>query len=271
MCWTLLLSAATSGPVFAQASLLRIQDRTYKLREAGDLDMPYSLYVPKSYYASGKWPLIVALHGTGGDGRSLMRYQGLTDFAESYGYIVVTPLGYSRNSSYGIPERGQGRQPGEPGFENEAKLTLGFRELAELDVMTVLAMVRKEFNVDEDRIYLMGHSMGAAGVYYLAEKYPEIWAGLAAISGGPPGGWGGTAPSAGARIQHLPILVMQGDMDTTVPVARTRAAVAQLRKLGMQHVYLEIPGGDHSLFIARHPRNLQKVFFFFNIVSKSGA
>jgi predicted peptidase len=125
--------------------------------------------------------------------------------------------------------------------------------------MNVLGIVRKEFNVDEDRIYLMGHSMGAAGVYYFAEKYPDIWAGLAAISGGTP---------LGENIRRIPILVMQGDMDETVPVARTRAAVAELEKLGAQHVYVEIPGADHALYIARGPRNLQKVFFFFNIVSR---
>lgn len=266
-----LLLVAPAGEAFAQgSSVIRIQDRTYKFKEAGDLEMPYSAYVPKGYYDSGKWPLIVALHGNGGDGRSLMRYQGLTDFAEAYGYIVVAPMGYSRGSSYGIPGRGQGRQRGEPGYENEKNLKLSFRELAELDVMNVLGMVRKEFNVDEDRIYLMGHSMGAAGAYFLAEKHPDIWAGLAAISGGAPGGWDATSPDSGAKIRHIPILVMQGELDETVPVERTRAAVARLQKLGMQHVYVEIPGADHAFFIARNPRNLQKVFFFFNIVSRGG-
>ena len=31
--------------------------------------------------------------------------------------------------------------------------------------MNVLAMVRKEFNVDDNRTYLMGHSMGGARTY----------------------------------------------------------------------------------------------------------
>ena len=56
------------------------------------------------------------------------------------------------------------------------------REASEKDIMDVLDMIRKEFNVDERRIYLMGHSMGGAGTYYLGSKYRNIWAALAPIA-----------------------------------------------------------------------------------------
>ena len=41
--------------------------------------------------------------------------------------------------------------------------------------MNVLALVRKEFNVDDQRIYLMGHSQGGGGARHLAEKYLDTW------------------------------------------------------------------------------------------------
>jgi len=44
--------------------------------------------------------------------------------------------------------------------------------------------------------------------------------------------------------------------------------VARMRELGMQHVYIEIPGGDHSLFVRENPETLSRVFSFFNIVGK---
>src|SRR6266853_6275319 len=59
----------------------RIQDRTYKFKEAGGLEMAYSVYVPKAYSRSRKWPLTVALHGNGALAADLIRYEGLTDFA----------------------------------------------------------------------------------------------------------------------------------------------------------------------------------------------
>ena len=46
--------------------------------------------------------------------------------------------------------------------------------------MNVLDMIRKEFNVDENRTYLMGHSMGGAGSIYLGVKYASIWAAIGA-------------------------------------------------------------------------------------------
>jgi predicted peptidase len=263
------------GSVLAQApsSTARIQDRTYKFKEAGGLDMAYSVYVPKAYNRSRKWPLMVALHGNGALAADLIRYEGLTDLAQRHGYIVVAPTGYSSRGAYGIPGRGQGLGEAEPGFANEKNLKLTFHELAELDVMNVVGMMRKEFNVDEDRIYLMGHSMGASGVYYLANQYPDRWAALAALSGGNPGVTNSVEmpPDAGAKIRHIPIIVMQGDRDETVPVERTRAAVAQIKKLGMEHVYIEVPGGDHYDYIAQNPANLEKVFFFFDLVTRRKA
>jgi len=47
--------------------------------------------------------------------------------------------------------------------------------------MNVPALVRKEFNLDERRIYLMGHSQGGGGARHLAEKYPETWAAVALL------------------------------------------------------------------------------------------
>ena len=69
-------------------------------------------------------------------------------------------------------------------------------------------------------------------------------------------------------IRHIPFLVIQGSDDQTVPAAGSRASVARMRELGMQHLYVEIPGGDHSLFISRNPDVVEHLFSFFDIVSK---
>ena len=108
--------------------------------------------------------------------------------------------------------------------------------------------------------------MGGAGTYHIAAKYPDLFAGL---------GVAAPAPEANApmdeiigKIKHLPIFVLQGDQDESVPVERTRAWVASMRELGMQHVYVEIPGADHSLLISQDKNNMQKFVDFFNIVRK---
>jgi dipeptidyl aminopeptidase/acylaminoacyl peptidase len=115
------------------------------------------------------------------------------------------------------------------------------RELSEKDVLNVLALVRKEFNVDDKRIYLMGHSMGGSGTLYLGAKHPGIWAAIAADA--PPG-----APNAdGIAAARVPTLIIQGDADTAVPVAGTRRYVERLKELNAVYKYIEVPGLDHSI------------------------
>jgi pimeloyl-ACP methyl ester carboxylesterase len=122
--------------------------------------------------------------------------------------------------------------------------------------MNVLDLMRREFCIDPNRIYLLGHSMGGGGAVYLATKYPQIWAGTATIA---PALMGKTHPLEQAR--HIPSLVIQGDRDILVPVGGTRRLIRQMKKVGITHQYIEVRGGDH-LFIAF--RYFREIFAFFN-------
>ena len=227
----------------------RVQHRNYEFPGTGE-SIPYAVFVPSSYDSSQPAPLIVSLHGLGRSHDWLMGYHGLLDQAEANGYIVVTPLGYIRRGWYGSRELDDMQDA----------------QRSEQDVMNVLQLMRDEFSVDSNRIYLWGHSMGGAGTYHIAAKYPDLFAGL---------GVAAPAPEANApmdnilnSIKHLPIFVLQGDEDEAVPVERTRTWVAKMAELGMQHVYVEIPGADHSLLISQDAVNMQKFVDFFNIVRK---
>jgi len=136
-------------------------------------------------------------------------------------------------------------------------------ELAEIDTMALLKSIREQYAVDNDRIYLMGHSMGGAGTYYLGGKYNDIWAGLASISGA-----GGIADGAAERYKSLPTLIMHGAKDSIVPPAASRRAVAALQAVGAPHIYLEFPDKDHEFWIRRGAAQMEKVFLFFSLISK---
>jgi dipeptidyl aminopeptidase/acylaminoacyl peptidase len=131
------------------------------------------------------------------------------------------------------------------------------RELSEKDVMNVLDAMRKEFNVDERRIYLMGHSMGGSGTLYLASKHSQIWAAIAAIA--PPGAGGaGVAESLGKS--KIPTLVVQGDMDTAVNVTGTRQFIDRLKAQSAVYEYIEMAGGDHGNVVPAHMADIFKFF-----------
>ena len=72
----------------------RILECTYHFAEA-DADMPYALFVPSTYTPGKPSPLIVDLHGLNITPLMQMLFDGTTDLAERYGFIIVAPMGYS--------------------------------------------------------------------------------------------------------------------------------------------------------------------------------
>ena len=118
----------------------------------------------------------------------------------------------------------------------------------------MLQHVRQHYRIDENRIYLMGHSMGGIGTWKIAAKYPDIWAAIAPISGS-------GAPATLERIRHIPEVVVHGDDDATVNVSGSRTMVAKMKDLGIEVKYIEVPGGSHSGVVAP---NLAAVIEFFD-------
>ena len=235
----------------------RADQRKYHFEDTNE-DLGYVLYVSSKVSKDKKNPLIVALHGLGGDANFIVRDR-LIDLAEEGGYIVVGPLGYNVGGWYGSPVVAFGGQPVEP-----PNLT----ELSEKDVMNVVAMMEKEFNIDKDRIYLLGHSMGGAGTLFLGEKYKEKWAAIAPI-----------APAAfmmlpkraeiltSLRDAKMPVFLVQGVQDTAVPIEYTRQWVETMKELKMDYYYLEFPYGDHGTIIGDV---MPEIFRFFAEYTKKG-
>jgi len=238
----------------------RVQQRKYHFADTNE-DLPFALFVSSKVSNDKKNPLIVALHGLGGDQNSLMRGNAI-DLAEEGGYILVGPMGYNPRGWYGTPvgtpRAGRGGPPrgNAPPVNDPPNL----RELSEKDVMNVLDLMRKEFNVDDHRTYLMGHSMGGAGALYLGAKYASNWAAVGAL-----------APAAFAMLPNatemltpikdtMPVIVAQGDADTAVPLNYTLQWIETMKKLQMNYAFVEMGKEDHGTIIAK---GMPALFAFF--------
>lgn len=245
-------ATAAQGIDTRPATFAQIETRSYDFVEAGQ-EMVYDLFVPGSYDPAEATPLLVLLHGLGSSPAAVIRYRGFTVLAEERGYIIVAPMGFNSRGWYGSRGPGRASTRGDAEFDPE---NLG--ELSELDVMNVLALTLEEFNIDRDRVFLAGHSMGGGGTWHLALTYPDIWAGLGPVA---PAIY--SSPDALEAISHLPVIVIQGEDDNLVPVAGTRRWVEKMAELGMTHRYIEIPGGDHTRIISQTPDNVRAIFDFF--------
>jgi predicted peptidase len=258
----------------------RVQQRTYMFEDSNE-QMPYALFVSSKVNKDKKNPLIVSLHGLGGDQNTMVRESlRSVELAEQGGYILVAPMGYNSGGWYGIPpgpprpaganaaaQPGRGAGPQRPVIGGTAITDVAkMREASEKDVMNVLDMVRTEFNVDERRIYLMGHSMGGAGTYYLGSKHGNVWAALAPIA---PAAMGMTNDRTkvlqAIKDAGVPMLVSMGDADEAVPVANVRTWVDTMKELQMDVEYKEYPGVTHGPVMAA---SMDSIYAFFAKHSK---
>ncbi len=222
----------------------RIAFPTYEF-EMGKKRLFYGLYLPKGFDRSKTYPLIVVLHGLNGSPGQILAYPGLTKHADDEGYILVAPMGYNARGWYGSRGKGGGR--------GSDPRNLG--ELSEQDVMEVLKLTRKNFDIDPDRIYLFGHSMGGGGSMHLAMTYPKVWAAIAVIA---PALYGNRDRLAPAK--NIPAYVVQGDQDRLVSVRQTRLWVDKMQDLGMKHEYVEVKNGGHVFLAWQH---FDGIFAFF--------
>jgi len=226
-------------------------ERHYWLQGANEI-MPYRVYVPKGYSATKATPLVVALHGLGGNEDGFFdNYSQLPpQLAEKHGFLLVAPLGYRRDGFYGSGMMG--------GSDAASRRR---REYSEKDVLEVLRLMRAGYNVDESRIYLMGHSMGAIGTWALASKFPQTWAAAVAFSGV-------GAATLAEPMKAIAHFVVHGDADNTVNVSGSRNMVAALKNAGANVTYIEVAGGSHTDMVVP---NLPQAFEFLAAQRKGGA
>lgn len=268
------------GKGFAQDP--RAQTRTYHFADTNE-ELPYSLYVSTKIKKDQKAPLVVTLHGLGAP-QTIMMGKAAIDLAEEAGYVLVSPMGYNTGGWYGSPEfsagPGRGKDKGAPpvgpgapnekgpgdaaakgkgGFGGPPNQPANFRELSEKDTMNVIAMVRKEFKIDDKRIYIMGHSMGGAGALYLGSKYPKMFAAVAAEA--PAAFWQTRKETLQPlKDSKVPVMIVHGTTDEVVPVTNSHAWVAVMKELKMNYEFVEQPGITHGPVIES---GLKPIYEFF--------
>jgi len=111
----------------------------------------YSVNVPRGYLGDRPFPLVVHLHGHGW----FAPFQG-HPAPEYGGAITLAPYG---------------RGPTD------------YLYIGEVDVLRTIEEVKKDYLIDEDRVYLTGTSMGGTGCWTLAVHHPHLFAGIAPRAG----------------------------------------------------------------------------------------
>ncbi len=195
--------------------------------------LPYRLRLPSNFDSKkGPYPLLIFLHGAGERGTDnraqLVHGKPLMEqAADRYGCLVVAPQC--------PPEKlWAGHHWSDENLSLTAQPSGPMRLL-----MKLIDQMETDYPIDSDRVYIMGLSMGGFGTWDAIQRYPERFAAAAPICGG-------GDPALVERIKNTPIWAFHGEIDSVVPVSRSRRMVDGLKKLGGKIRYSEYPGVYHG-------------------------
>lgn len=171
----------------------------------GDLQT-YDMHVPGSYTGASPRPLVVYLHGyTGLAEEPFHNPVGLVPEIDRRGWLLASALG--RGDYY-------------------------YRGPGDLDVMEMIADVEAHYNVDPNRIYLMGHSMGGYGTDNVATHHPDVFAAVAPAEGT-------DSVDLSPNLRNTPWFMMTADEDLDTLARNALAQYALLSQLGYQASLIE--------------------------------
>jgi predicted peptidase len=212
----------------------KFEARTHK----SDWVMPYRLFRPE---AAGKLPLVVYLHGSGGLGDDNLKQLGLGNIFGTRVWLL--PENQKRFSCYVIvpqTDRGWARYDFSQQTQEQPKVLSGLGEGSRM-ALEIIDALRREFAIDDRRIYVTGQSMGGAGAWNIITYRPQFFAAAVICCGS-------RSTEDGTGSIDTPLWNFHGDSDATVPVSLSCERIAARRNVGGRPLYTEYAGVDHNVW-----------------------
>ena len=214
---TIILIAALQSNAFADVTVPVLGPGLYTRtleREAGP-PLGYAISVPPAYNRGTPAPLVLALHfGVQGGpslfaGRDLLRILIAPALAE-LGAVIVAPDALS-GGPWTTPQN-------------------------EEAVLGLLDAVMRSYSIDPGRVIVTGFSMGGAGTWHFAGKYPDRFAAAVPVAGRPP------ARAAGWRV---PVFAVHSRSDRVVPIGPTEQRIDELKRAGVAAALFALDSPTH--------------------------
>ena len=194
----------------------------------------YDLFVPEG---KRKLPLLIALHGYGGDKSSMMRMA--RRFAGE-DFVVAALQGPHQHLN--IP-----KSPAE-------QLSFGFGwlsnfkpeesvELHHLNLNDLIAQLGDEDLIDPAKVFLFGFSQAVALNFRYVFSHPHVIRGVVAVSGGIPGDWNSEGKYFSSNTE---VLVVSGEKDEYYQPEQVRKNATRLAERALS-VRVEIFDAGHEV------------------------
>jgi predicted esterase len=210
------LPGAGEASVAGAALRLDSLTRARRVETIGGRDVPYLLHLPDGAAPPAGWPVVVAVHGAGGDERMFFGGYGagaIRGLADEHRVAVISPSApLSTEALFGLVDA-----------------------------------LAPHHSLDPSRVALLGHSMGAGIVSRAAGERPERTRAVACIAGNCAGAAATTG--AAALTAAVPVLVVAGALDPLFRAATLGEQAAALRRNGRAVEFRRYDAEGHTLVV----------------------
>ena len=209
-------------------------------KESEDLSLYYRTAQPEKMEMGQKYPLLLFFHGSGGRGSD-----NISQLIDAGGLQAFEKVGIrNRFKSHFFA----GQVPKSEKWVNTGWGLLGHKmpKISQTMRMTFDALdayVSDPKNqVDLNRIYVMGLSMGGYGTWDAIQRRPDYFAAAVPICGG-------GDKSLAKKLIQLPIWAWHGEKDNVIKPTRSRDMIKAISKAGGSPKYSEIKGRGHNSWV----------------------
>ena len=192
----------------------------------------FQYLVRESRIKTGKAPLLLLLHGVGSNETDLLSFANqLPDQ-----FLVVSARGpytleAGRYAWYQVDF-----STGKPVIQIEQE------ERSRRMILQFIEELKERHHIDESAVYLCGFSQGAIMSYSAGLTAPELFKGIAAMSGRLPEEVKHKIASP-VELQHLRVFISHGIEDRMLNIDYARSCAIYLKSLGIQPAYKEYHEG----------------------------
>ncbi len=156
-------------------SVIKFEKKTFTTEA---FNIPYRFLLPKNFNLSTKYPLVITFHNSsrmGNDNENQLEHLARTwirdDIFHRFNCFVLAPQFQQRSSVY---------------TQNTAGVLTASPSKEALLILTLIKNIEKDYpNIDLNRIYLIGYSMGASTAQNLMSLAPEKFAAMVSIAAVP--------------------------------------------------------------------------------------
>ena len=221
-----------------KSNILNINNDIFKAAEYTGLNkttIKYRLLTPLNAKKEANYPLVLVLHGSGAIGTDnnaqlgvLAKLWALDNIREKYPAYIVAPQFPVRSSNY-LPD-------------SDYKILASVPDPCLTSALQLIDSLKKMYNINKRKIYVIGFSMGASGAINSLNLRPDLFAAAVSISGIP-------------EFKHLDILAktpvwfIHGNADPENPITSDSLLLKTLQQLHAPKIrYWEISGFKHEVY-----------------------